>query len=367
MKKLFLLFAMALLFALHVSANKFTVNNNGSNTAQFTTIQDAVDSAANGDTIFVEGSPNVYASFTISDKKVIIIGPGWYPEKNNPLTATVAGFGIYNNTTVTGSSSGSEIIGLVISNSAGITSNGSNQTGTSNLKITRCYFYSIISISNNLSNSVFESCIFNHALLFNSSQTYSNLLFQNCVFKKNTYYFTNACIADIQNGTNILFDHNLFYSNHGATAFSNCDFLTISNNIFVEMDLVNTAASSISFSTFNNNITYNCGGAHDTVWAYNNNTGVGNIPATDPQLADSAAVNNGTFSETLDFSVLGGLANNGGSDGKDIGLLFDTTGALNWNNAHNSRFPRITVMNITTPTIAPGGNVSVSVEAKVSQ
>lgn len=369
MKKQLLLLALFFFLSFPMFANKYTVNNNGSNTAQFTTIQAAVDSATSGDTIYVEGSPIVYASFLVVNKKLIIIGPGWNPDKNLPVKATVSSFQIYNDSNLAGSINGSEIIGLVFNGVVNVSSNGINTNfiGASNLKFIRCYFLSIINIYKGLSNAVFESCIFSHALLFKPTATYTNILFQNNVFKKSTYYFTNACIADIQNGTNVLFDHNLFYSNHSSTAFSNCTFLTVSNNIFVEMNLVNTPSSSVSFSTFNNNITYNCGGAHDTVWAYNNNTGTGNIPATSPQLFDSVAVNSATFSETLNYTVQGGPAKNGGSDNKDIGLLFDATGSLNWNHAHNSRFPRITVMNITTPTIAPGGNVSVSVQAKVSQ
>src|SRR5690606_27347712 len=206
-------------------------------------------------------------------------------------------------------------------------------------------------------------CIIPNNISFNQFETYTNLLFQNNVIQKTFVGSTSGMIIGLQNGTNIVFDHNLFYSNNNTMAFSNCDFFTISNNIFVKMNLISTASSSISFSTFNNNITYNCGGVHDTAWIFNNNTGTGNIAATSPHLADSTAVNNGTFNELLDFAVLGGPANNGGSDGKDIGLLFDATGSLNWANSHNSRFPRITVMNITTPTIAPGGNLNVTVEA----
>lgn len=369
MKKQLSLLALFFFLSFPLFANKFTVNNNGSNTAQFTTIQAAVDSATSGDTIYVEGSPIMYVSFSVINKKLIIIGPGWNPDKNLPVKATISSFQIYNDSNLPGSVNGSEIIGLVLNSFTNISSNAFNTNfiGASNLKFIRCYFLSNININKNLSSSVFESCIFSHSLSFNPGSTYTNLLFQNNVFKKTTFFLTNACVTGIQNATNVLFDHNLFYSNHNSTAFSNCTFLTVSNNIFVEMNLVSTPSSSVSFSTFNNNITYNCGGAHDTVWAHNNNTGTGNIPATSPQLFDSTAVNNATFSETLNYTVQGGPAKNGGSDNKDIGLLFNTTGSLNWNHAHNSRFPRITVMNITTPTIAPGGNVSVSVQAKVSQ
>lgn len=366
MKKQYLL-VVCILSAVYSYATQYTVNNNGSNTAQFATIQSAVDSAADGDTIYVMGSPNIYPYFTIDDKKLTVIGPGWSPDKNIPLTAIVNGCGMHNHTAIAGSASGSELNGLVFSSGVSITENFGGQAGISNVKIIRCYFKYYLSHGLAANNMLYESCIFTNTIGFNNSQTYTNILFQNNVFEKTALGSFSGFIINLQNGTNVLIDHNLFYSNNNTMAFYNSDFFTISNNIFVKMNLVSTFSTSISYSTFNNNITYNCGGNHDTAWAFNNNTGTGNIPATSPQLSDSTAVNNATFTELLDFTVLGGPAKNGGSDGKDIGLLFDPTGSLNWSNARNSRFPRITVMNITTPTVAPGGNLSVNVEAKVSQ
>jgi hypothetical protein len=56
-------------------------------------------------------------------------------------------------------------------------------------------------------------------------------------------------------------------------------------------------------------------------------------------------------------------ANNTGSDGKDMGLLFDATGSLNWSNSNMSRIPFIIDMNILTTTITAGGTLNVQVGA----
>ena len=68
-----------------------TVSSNPSTLGQFSTIQAAIDASADSDTVYVYGSPNAYVGFTILDKKITVIGPGWAPDKNLPLTAIVEG------------------------------------------------------------------------------------------------------------------------------------------------------------------------------------------------------------------------------------------------------------------------------------
>ena len=123
------------------------------------------------------------------------------------------------------------------------------------------------------------------------------------------------------------------------------------------------AASGNSFSTFNNNITFNTG--VNNPWAVNGNIdGGGNVENQDPQMVDQAAVNAGTNNPLLDFTIAAGAANNSGSDGKDMGLLYDVTGSLNWTISRGSRLPYIFSMNIVNPTIAQGGTLTVEVEAR---
>lgn len=76
--KQFFLFLLTCL-GVNVFATVRTVSNNPTTIAQFSTIQAAVDVSVNGDTIYVQGSPTPYSGFTIQDKRLTIIGPGWYP------------------------------------------------------------------------------------------------------------------------------------------------------------------------------------------------------------------------------------------------------------------------------------------------
>ena len=111
MKKVIFLI-VALIANIHAFSTVRTVSSNPATLGQFSTIQAAIDASADSDTVYVYGSPNVYATFTIQDKKITVIGPGWSPDKNLPLQAIVNGANI-RNSPAGGSPDGSEIHGLV--------------------------------------------------------------------------------------------------------------------------------------------------------------------------------------------------------------------------------------------------------------
>ena len=354
MKKLSL--ALILFISLVANATIRTVSNSPSTLAQFNTIQAAITASNSGDTIYVHGSPNAYAAFTITNKQLVIIGPGWSPNKNLPLGAAVPGF------TITGaSSSNTEIQGLIITSTISI-----NAAHPDNIRFIRNRFFNLSlqigegSVTYN--GYLFEGNMFDNAQVSaTSGSTYQNFLFQN------NYFFENGTvlggnISGFVSATSILFNHNLWFGPGSGTRdcfAGNCQFLSLTNNIFVRRD----AASQNGFSTFNNNITFNAG--NNTPWASNNNVNAGgNISNTDPQMVDQVAVNAGTNNPLLDFTIPSGPANNAGSDGKDIGLLYDVIGSLNWTTSRGSRLPFIFSMNITNPTIPVGGTLSVVVEAR---
>jgi hypothetical protein len=81
-------------------------------------------------------------------------------------------------------------------------------------------------------------------------------------------------------------------------------------------------------------------------------------------MAAQSAVNAGTDNALSDYTIAAGPANNSGSDGKDMGLLYDATGSLNWSISRTSRLPFVYSMNITNPTIPQAGTLNVQVEAR---
>lgn len=334
-----------------------TVCNVPDTLAQFPTIQAAITAASAGDTIYVHGSPNAYSAFTV-DKRLVIIGPGWNPNKNLPLTAFINQGVNFTG----GAAAGTEIQGLHFQTTISI-----NTLGINNIRFIRNRFSSLsINIFPNAAGTVsgylFEGNWFDNAQV----QTNTSYTLQDFIFQNNIFYESGCCVsgnfAGFTNSVNILVNHNLFYgpsSGSRSVFVANARFITLSNNIFVRRD----AGANLSNSTFNNNITFNTG--NDLPWTLNGNVdGGGNVVNQDPQMAAQASVNAGTNNPLLDFTIAAGPANNSGSDGKDMGLLYDPTGSLNWNNSRGSRLPYIFSMNITTPAVAPGGNVNVTVEAR---
>jgi len=334
-----------------------TVSNNPGTVAQFTTIQAAVDASVSGDTIYIHGSNTSYGSFNVTNKRIIYIGPGWAPLSNlNPLKASISSINFQG-----AGSDNSELQGLVFTAQIVIGFNHPNS-----IRFIRNQFIGSQVIINygtdTYSGFVFQDNWFDGGqIVGNQNNSYTN-----CVIQNNVFYPTSGSSGNIYGFTNsvgVLIDHNLFYgSSVNAPAFlGDCKGLLITNNIFVHRN----ASTNCSNSTFNNNITYLCG--VDNPWTINGNTGANNVAGQDPQMADQAAVNNGTNDLTLlNFTIAAGPANNTSTDNppKDMGLLFDATGILNWTNSRMSRIPYVYSMVISNPNISAGGTLSVQVEAR---
>jgi hypothetical protein len=357
-----ILFTLSLLVTACLTSNAAvrTVCNTPTTTiAQYSDIQSAVNASSSGDTIHVMGSPTNYAGFNISNKQLVVIGPGFSPDKNYTYIAHVTGSSSNINGTA---SSGTEIQGLVFSNHLSFNNSGGSPN---NIRITRNYFNSvnlhINSGSTTYSNYTMEGNYFHESEVHAAtSSAYLNFTFRNNIFFRSG----NVSIHSLNNPTNtVLFDHNLWYgpSSGSVNCFNAVAYAVITNNIFVRRNAINNT-SNLNFA---NNVTFNAG--NNTPWIGNSNTdNGGNLANQDPQMVSQSGVNAGTTCSICDYTIATGPANNAGTDGKDIGLLFDTTGSLNWANSRNSRLPRIYSMNITNPTIPSGGTLLINVEGRKS-
>jgi hypothetical protein len=87
MKTIITLLCIAL-FAMNASATVRTVSNNANSPGQFTDMQAAIDASTNGDTIYVHGSPTTYGNIYLN-RSLTVIGPGYNPKKDLPLTASM--------------------------------------------------------------------------------------------------------------------------------------------------------------------------------------------------------------------------------------------------------------------------------------
>ena len=354
--KQFFLFLLTCL-CVNVFATVRTVSNNPSTIAQFSTIQAAIDVSVNGDTVYVQGSPTQYAGFTIQDKRLTIIGPGWYPLQSfQPFKATIG-----SNVDIKGvASRKTELQGLDFFSSVSILN-----TAPDSLRFIRNQFEGAIYLGFTTvayNGWLFEGNWFDKSFMSLGAQVaLTNFLFQNNICYAIS---TNGNFTGFLNVQHVYFDHNLWYGPSG-TATAPCfggvsKGINFSNNIFVHRN----AATNNTNSIFNNNITYGAGTNNPWDVSFSNSDDGGNIADQDPQMTNQSLVNSGFDLPVMNLTIAAGPANNTGSDGKDMGLLYDATGSLNWSNSSMSRIPTVIAMTISNPTITAGGTLNVQVDAR---
>jgi hypothetical protein len=354
MKKTFLI--LSLVVCENAIATVRTVSNNPGTLAQYNTIQAAVNASASGDTIYVQGSAIRYAGFSIQDKRLTVMGPGWAPAQNfQAYKATIEGDVAINGP----GSRKTELQGLDLLVTVSL-----NTSNPDSLRFIRNQFESAFYLGHagTYNGFVFEGNWFDKCFISASAGvTITNFLFQN-----NVFYSTsgNGNFYGFVTTQNVFFDHNLWFGPSGTTStacFGGASKgMNFSNNIFVHRN----AAISNTQSIFNNNITYGAGVNNPWDASYGNSDDGGNIANQDPQMASQSLINDGLELLVLNFTIATGPANNTGSDGKDMGLLFDASDTLNWSNSNMSRLPVVFGMNIFNPTITPGGTLNVQVEAR---
>jgi hypothetical protein len=355
MKPLCLILSISL--CINVFATVRTVSNNPSTIAQFNTIQAAIDVSGNGDTIYVQGSPTRYPGFTIQDKRLIIMGPGWYPAQNfQPFKATIE-----TNVNINGvASRKTELQGLDFFSSVSILS-----TAPDSLRFIRNQFEGAIYLGFTTvayNGWLFEGNWFDKSFMSLGAQVVvTNFLFQNNICYAIS---TNGNFTGFLNVQHVYFDHNLWYGPSGtntAPCFGGASKgMNFSNNIFVHRN----AATNNTNSVFNHNITYGAGTNNPWDISFSNSDDGGNIADQDPQMANQSLVNSGFDLPAMNLQIAAGPADNSGSDGKDMGLLYDATGSLNWSNSNMSRIPVMIGMSISNPTITAGGTLNVQVDAR---
>lgn len=378
MKKIYLI--ALFLSSLIISYGRvIVVSNQGGIGVDFNSPQAAADAASNGDTIYIQPSPLAYPSFQYLDKKLAFFGAGFRPDKDLVLQSIISGMGVGDQASVAGSPNGSSFEGIVFGGAINLSFSFTGSLGLSDISFRRCEFrgnssagFGQIRIGSGTqthSNYLFESNYFNGSGidLAGLNITMNNMIFRNNLVRSS---LNNRVFGTFTTVSNILIDHNLFYNNGTAqSVFNTCQFLLISNNVFINKDPAGSnAVSGISNSTFTNNITF--GNTNPAPWIlFNNINGGGNIANQDPLIAAGTALLSGSAPDNplLDYSIAAGPANNAGSDGKDMGLLYDNNTTANWNFARNALLPYVRTLNITNPTVSPGGTLNVNITAIAAQ
>jgi hypothetical protein len=259
-----LAFLLTLFIAASAQAKIWRVNNNVGIAADFTTIQNAHNAAANGDTLYLEGSNTSYGALT-SSKQLVIIGPGYFLDQIpnsqvGQLTAKV------DNVTLNVGAGGTLIMGVdfygstltLNCNDVTIRKNKfSSTSGTDPL-----YYYGLVRLNhlnNNGSNPGVSNIIIaqNIGLYIEATKPSTNILITNNILGYSTNYgdaTTNGCIDGGQN-TVMLIQNNVIRRGRLNVYGS-----TITNNIMVAGSLAannnlysNNIGSGTQFGTDNGN------------------------------------------------------------------------------------------------------------------
>ncbi|TAL59713.1 MAG: hypothetical protein EPN85_08790 [Bacteroidetes bacterium] len=333
------IFAITCSLSLFASAKVITVNNNTNSPGQYISLQQAIDSASAGDTIYVHGSATSYGSVNVK-KRLNFFGTGHKPNKSNTLVSEIGNITLDSTITVSGAS-GTRISGFKLSVILGYNGAG----GTKNISVNRNYFTSgntKISVTGQgwvIQNNVIED-------LFVNVNNNANTIIRNNIFYK-SYILSSS-------QPTLVVINNVFLGNAYSTSLENVSNALIANNIFSGPTPNGT---NVSNNTFSNNITYQT--SNNTIPS-GTNTGSGNLVAQNPLFTN---VPTNFFSYSYDYTLTAtSPGKNTGTDGTDIGIyggvapFVDMTGT--------PAIPQVKNLTILNPVISVGDTLQIILKAK---
>jgi hypothetical protein len=273
------------LFAVHqADAKIIRVNNNTGILGVYATLAAAVADAATGDTIHIEGSVTPYTGNVAINKKIVIIGPGYFLSSTaetqyNRETAKIDG-----NITFGAGSAGSALAG--VEHRTGTVANQPYQVNTTSyagnrvtiqtdsITVVSCKLYYVeIDAAQNRSNLFILRCFFNPGVVATSGTgEVANLTVTNCFFRNdyNTAAPNRAVIhaaAGTQSGWRI--SRCTFYNSFSAvsknTAFND-------NAFFGASAAASTVTADASNSYTNNVMNFNVASPPYIIDGVNSNT-----------------------------------------------------------------------------------------------
>lgn len=245
-----------IMIAQMTSATVWRVNNRANADADFTTLQAAHDDAGvlNGDTLYIEGSPNAYGSLTCT-KQLVIIGAGDFLNENDSTQA-------YKEVSLVGTillNSGSEnsiLEGLRIQQTY-------ISINTSDITIRRNRFYtSTGTVATFYGITIAANC---SDVLIENNWIYINALYQ--------YYAHCAIYSTGANLSNLIIRNNYIYTkfSYTATYAIRLSSTVLADNVSIYQNVIDGNVNAKETQFYNNimiNRTYTPNGSY-----YNNNIG----------------------------------------------------------------------------------------------
>ena len=160
MKKTLLMVALAAVCGM-AQAKILRVNNTTGSGAPYTTIDDALTAANEGDTIMVDGSRTAYGNLKI-EKKVVLMGPGFWRSENG-ITSQGESDATFGTMTINSTGLGTIVRGLTI---------GYININADNVVINRCHITNEINIRATV-NATADNCIIHQNLIDGKLESYS--------------------------------------------------------------------------------------------------------------------------------------------------------------------------------------------------
>ena len=338
---------LIMLLAVQAKAGKLTLSNKAGVPAQYTTWTDAYNAAQPGDTIFMMPSPTSYGSINLF-KGLTLIGTGHRSINEQFATERV----VIDNITLSAGSSGTSVIGLSFS---GLYTPRYIEVDDITVKNCQVRYEIRLIAEATARNWVIEGNVFTAARPIHFWAGRGNLIGGRI---SNNLFMNNAHISSMYNST-VLITNNVFLGNwSGATAvaFSSCNNLTVSNNIFIGRHI----HTNLENCTFTNNLWY---AENQTAIEVPNNFFAYNIIDQQPLFANyDASTHNGNYdinaTYDFDFSLQSGSPGAGaGTDGGNMGLRpnFSLTGT--------PANPQITFLQALSTIVEQDGTINVKLKA----
>jgi hypothetical protein len=345
MKKITLLMVAAIMLCdLQARAAIITVSNAPNSPGQYTDLQEALDAASSGDTIYVSGSMTSYGNIDI-DKQITLIGAGFHPNNQYNLKSELGTVYLRaNNDPVNPeNASGSIITGFKIS---GVYNSGDDMN---DIQIMR----NDVSYEINTGSKTCQGWIIKNNIL-NTVETYSygtiyatNFIISNNIIRGGIRYFKSATI---------LVANNLFPD---GFSFINLSLATIQNNIFYA-----GTTSGCNYCTFLNNLSLGANNVFDYAENIANDENLVNV---NPLFVDVDAY---TFDFAYDYHLKATSPCMGtGTDDGDMGIYgglypFPSGGDVPFQTSPMPSMPQITHMTILNYAVPANGTLEVEITAK---
>ncbi|MEC7756168.1 hypothetical protein [Roseivirga sp. UBA1976] len=354
MKKLLLISFLFFCFC-SLNAQIITVDNNENSSADYTDLQEAIDNANPGDTIFVSGSETSYGNIIIEDQ-VLIFGAGISPNNQFGRETKVGTVSIARVADDTKNASSSTLTGLKLSGAFDL--DGLADKLLSDIVITRCYFNNPINLSYTSDLLFYNNISVASGSNFSATNSNTNIIVSNNII---TALPGNAIFNNNFNSASILVSNNYLVGRILA------DMMIVTNNVMVLSS--SSLFDSDSFVTYSNNLFLTIDVTDLTVPS-GTTTGSDNLINENPMFVFNDDFTKITDEDNLNLEE-GSVLINAGTDSKDIGL---TGGAYPWPSLEEAPYflslfpplPQVLEMNLGNTNIAKDGSIQLKFKARIN-